>query len=58
MAGRVLRPILEIRRGADIVSRINLSHRIELDTGDELEDLAQAFNHMASNLGNTYAELE
>ncbi len=58
MTGRFLRPILEIRRGADIVSRINLSHRIQLKTGDELEDLAQAFNHMAGNLGNTYAELE
>jgi DNA polymerase-3 subunit epsilon len=58
MSGRFLRPILEIRRGAEIVSHINLSHRIELDSDDELEDLAQAFNHMAGSLGRTYEDLE
>ena len=58
MADQLLRPILKIRRGAEIVSRINLSHRIELDTGDELQDLALEFNHMAENLGKAYDELE
>lgn len=58
MADQFLRPILKIRRGAEIVSRINLSHRIELDTGDELQDLALEFNHMAENLGKAYDELE
>ncbi len=58
MANQFLRPILKIRRGAEIVARINLSHRIELDTGDELQDLALEFNHMAENLGKAYGELE
>lgn len=58
LANRFLRPILKIHRGAEIVSRINLSHRIDLDTGDELEDLASEFNHMAENLGTAYDELE
>lgn len=58
MAGQFLRPIMKIRRGAEIVARINLGHRIELDTGDELEDLALEFNHMAENLGKAYDELE
>jgi DNA polymerase III subunit epsilon len=58
MADQFLRPILKIRRGAEIVARINLGHRIELDTGDELEDLALEFNHMAENLGKAYDELE
>lgn len=58
MADQFLLPILKIRRGAEIVSRINLEHRIELDTGDELEDLAQEFNHMAGNLGTAYDILE
>lgn len=58
MADQFLRPILKIRRGAEIVARINLDHRIELDTGDELEDLALEFNHMAENLGKAYGELE
>jgi DNA polymerase-3 subunit epsilon len=58
MADQFLRPILEIRRGAEIVSRINLSHRIELDTGDELEELAIEFNLMAENLARAYDKLE
>jgi DNA polymerase-3 subunit epsilon len=58
MADQFLLPILKIRRGAEIVARINLSHRIELDSGDELEDLALEFNHMAENLGAAYEELE
>lgn len=58
MADQFLRPIIQIRQGAEIVARINLGHRIELDTGDELEDLAMEFNHMAENLGKAYDELE
>jgi DNA polymerase III subunit epsilon len=58
MAKQFLNPILKIRHGAEIVARINLGHRIELDTGDELEDLALEFNHMAENLGKAYDELE
>jgi DNA polymerase-3 subunit epsilon len=58
MADQFLRPILEIRRGAEIVSRINLGHRIELDTEDELEELAIEFNLMAENLAKAYDKLE
>ncbi|MFZ2950756.1 MAG: exonuclease domain-containing protein [Desulfuromonadaceae bacterium] len=58
MTDQFLRPILEIRRGAEIVSRINLNHRIKIETGDELQELALDFNHMAENLGAAYAELE
>jgi len=58
MADRFLSPILKIRRGAEIVARINLGHRIDLNTGDELEDLAIEFNHMAENLGTAYEDLE
>ena len=58
MADRFLRPILEIRRGAEIISRINLNHRIELDSGDELEELAIEINLMAENLAKNYDKLE
>ncbi len=57
-ADRFLAPILQLRHGAEIISRINLGHRIQVDTGDELEDLADAFNHMADNLAGAYAALE
>ena len=58
MTDQFLQSILKIRHGAEIISRINLSHRIELATGDELQELACDFNHMAENLGKAYEELE
>jgi DNA polymerase-3 subunit epsilon len=53
-----LTPILQLRHGAEIISHINLGHRIHVATGDELEDLADAFNHMAANLAGAYDDLE
>lgn len=58
LADQYMRPIAEIRRGAEIVSRINLDHRIKIDTGDEIEELAVEFNLMAEKLGRVYHELE
>ncbi|WP_306533635.1 exonuclease domain-containing protein [Geobacter sp.] len=58
MADQYMRPILEIRRGAEIISRINLSHRIKIEAGDEIEELAHEFNLMAANLSKAYDELE
>jgi DNA polymerase-3 subunit epsilon len=58
MADQFLRPILRIRSGAEIVSRINLAHRIHVETGDELQELADEFNHMAESLAGAYDELE
>ncbi len=58
MAAQFLQPILRIRDGAEIVSRIHMGHRIEVDTGDELEELAQEFNRMAESLGIAYEEME
>ena len=58
LADQYMRPIAEIRRGAEIVSRINLEHRIRIDTGDEMEELAHEFNLMAEKLGQVYHELE
>jgi len=36
----------------------NLGHRIAVRTGDELEDLARHFNQMATQLQDSYAQLE
>lgn len=58
IADQMLRPILEIRRGAEIIARINLGHRIEINSGDELEELAKELNHMAANLALSQSELE
>ena len=51
------RPISELRRGAEIISRGSYHHRLEVDTGDEIEGLAQQFNVMAASLAQREDEI-
>lgn len=44
------RPIAEMRRGAEIISAGNYAHRLNIETRDELEKLAEQFNSMAESL--------
>jgi two-component system, NtrC family, sensor kinase len=50
-------PIAELHRGAIAVSRGDLDHRIDIPGGDELTDLADAFNQMTSTLKDNQARL-
>ncbi len=55
---RMVRPIRALQEGAARIAAGDLAQRIEVHTGDELESLAAQFNHMASELKASYAELE
>ncbi|HEX3759591.1 MAG TPA: HAMP domain-containing protein, partial [Kofleriaceae bacterium] len=50
-------PIAELHHGAIAVSRGDLDHRIDIPGGDELTDLASAFNQMTSTLQDNQARL-
>ncbi len=50
-------PIGYLRRGAIAVSRGDLDHRIDIPGGDELTDLAEAFNQMTATLKDNQARL-
>jgi len=50
-------PIARLHRGAIAVSRGDLEHRIDIPGGDELTDLATAFNQMTSTLKDNQARL-
>jgi two-component system NtrC family sensor kinase len=54
----VLYPIRLLQRGVRRVARGSFDYAIELDTGDEMQALAEAFNDMTARLGATYADLE
>jgi signal transduction histidine kinase len=54
----VLYPIRLLQRGVRRVARGAFNFKIELDTGDEMQDLAEAFNDMTSKISLTYADLE
>ena len=57
-ARRLIRPIQTLREGVERVSAGNLEHTIQVTSGDEIEDLAAAFNHMTEKLKASYAGLE
>lgn len=46
----VTMPIRSLHEGASIFARGNLSHRLHVKTGDELEELADKFNDMAKEI--------
>jgi len=51
LARRALRPVEEIRRNAERISRANLSERVPLPSPrDEIHDLARTFNEMLDRL--------
>ena len=58
LARRMLIPITALRTGARRLGAGDFSHRIEVHTHDELEELADQFNSMAGQLQETYAGLE
>jgi class 3 adenylate cyclase/HAMP domain-containing protein len=58
LARRMLIPITALRSGAHRLGNGDFDHRIEVKTGDELEELAGQFNNMAGRLQETYAGLE
>jgi signal transduction histidine kinase len=58
LARRMVVPIQALRAGAARIGAGDLSQRISIKTGDELEALADQFNDMTSRLEESYADLE
>ena len=51
-------PIQELHTGAEVIGKGNLDYRLNIKTGDEIEELAQGFNTMAGELKGLYTNLE
>jgi signal transduction histidine kinase len=45
---QLVRPIIRLQEGANIIAEGDFTHRLAIHTGDEIEDLAEQFNRMAS----------
>ena len=58
VAGRIVRPVRQLARGADAVSRGDLTQRIEPSALHEIGRLAEAFNHMTAQLLQQRTALE
>jgi signal transduction histidine kinase len=54
----VLAPLRLLQRGVRHVARGSFDYKINLASGDEMQDLAEAFNDMTAKISLTYTELE
>jgi signal transduction histidine kinase len=57
-AWRMARPLRELAAGAERIGSGQLGHRINLHSGDELQQLGERFNKMAVELQASYGSLE
>jgi signal transduction histidine kinase len=55
---RVVSPLEKLRRGVELIRTGDLSTRLNIKTGDEIEILADEFNDMAAHLSDAYTGLE
>lgn len=58
LSRRVLLPLRVMAQGVEAIRRGNLAHRLNLQRGDELGELAQAFDQMTETLQKHNQELE
>jgi signal transduction histidine kinase len=58
LARKMVGPIQKLGTGAQRIASGDLTQRISIKTGDELEGLADQFNDMAAKLEESYAGLE
>ncbi len=54
----ITNPLKELHHGAELIGSGNLDHRLNIKTGDEIEELAFGFNKMAGELKELYTNLE
>lgn len=57
-ARKIVRPINELYKGAELIGQGNLDYRLNIKTNDEIEKLADEFNKMAEKLQESYSILE
>mgnify|MGYP003767136803 CR=1 FL=1 len=50
LSGKMVKPILELNEGVKIAGSGNLDYSLNVNTGDEIEDLAATFNKMTQDL--------
>ncbi len=58
LSNRFTKPIVELRRSAEVIEGGNLNHRVNIYTHDEIGELGAKFNQMADALKTSYETLE
>ncbi len=55
---RIVGPIKSLLLGTQRIAKGDLAHRVEIDSNDEIGELAESFNGMTGDLGRARSELE
>lgn len=55
---RITDPLAQLNTAAKAIAGGNFGQEIQVDTGDELEELVKQFNHMSRELAQSYAALK
>jgi nitrate/nitrite-specific signal transduction histidine kinase len=58
MARTITDPIMALTKGSEVIAKGDLDHRIKVNTGDEIEQLAVQFNTMTAALKESLSNLE
>lgn len=58
MARSITEPVRALTKGIGTIAQGNLDYKIEIKTGDEIEQLSKQFNIMTSALKESYSDLE
>ncbi|MCU0651884.1 MAG: PAS domain S-box protein [Candidatus Omnitrophica bacterium] len=56
--GIFIRPIRKLREGVEVIGKGNLDYKVDIRTGDEIEQLAYSFNQMAEDLKQSTASID
>ncbi|MDD5701859.1 MAG: histidine kinase [Dehalococcoidales bacterium] len=54
----ITKPVIALTESARVIARGNFNQRVNIKTGDELDELADQFNKMAVSLDSFYNDLE
>lgn len=57
LSNSITKPLLKLRDGARALAVGELDYKIEINSKDEIKELADSFNYMSTNLKNTYQQL-
>ncbi|MFH1830223.1 MAG: ATP-binding protein [Pseudomonadota bacterium] len=57
LAGLIVRPVNKLRKATEEMMSGNLDVRVDIKTGDEIQNLASSFNQMAIKLKDSYESL-
>jgi len=54
----ITRPVMAVTKGSEHIAKGELDYRIDVNTGDEMQVLAEQFNNMGQALRESYSNLE